>query len=90
MVDAVDPLFQQLGRDWMQQLNQTYSTADHMFGADGFFSTIHAPWATLDTEHNAKPGTDISDDDAESFELLVRTENNPHHNPHDLDSQGCF
>ena len=29
MVDAVDPLFQQLGRAWMAQLNETYGTGDH-------------------------------------------------------------
>ena len=69
MVDAVDPLFQQLGRDWMAQLNETYGTGDHMFGADGFFSTIHAPWATLGTEQS-KQGTEMSDDDADNFELL--------------------
>ena len=72
MVDAADPLFQQLGRGWMQQLNETYGTEDHMFGADGFFSTIHAPWATLGTEES-RAAAPFSQDavSAQSFELLM-------------------
>jgi alpha-N-acetylglucosaminidase len=70
MVDAVDPLFQQLGRDWMRQLNETYGTGDHMFGADGFFSTIHAPWATAARSEHSQPGNELSDDDAQGLELL--------------------
>jgi alpha-N-acetylglucosaminidase len=70
MVDAVDPLFQQLGRDWMSELNAIYSTGDHMFGADGFFSTIHAPWATLGTSEQSKVGTELSDADADNLRLL--------------------
>jgi len=78
MVDAADPLFQQLGNDWMAQLNQTYGIGDHMFGADGFFSTIHAPWATMSTaganskQRGAVQGGRglLGGADADSFALL--------------------
>ena len=42
MVDAADPLFQQLGAAWMKQLNETYGTGDHMFAAEFFYSEAFA------------------------------------------------
>ena len=71
MVDAEDQLFLQLGKGWMTQLNETYGTGDHMFGADGFFSTIHAPWASLGTEQSKKSAALEDVTSARSYELLL-------------------
>jgi hypothetical protein len=53
MIDGTDPLFQRVAGDYMTNLIDAYGT-DHYYGADGFFSSIHAPW--LDGPHRMVGG----------------------------------
>ena len=81
-LDALDPLFGEIGDEWMRQLREMYSTASSSttfdfegcwFEADGYFTSGRPPWFSIAETHRVGDVDAARAHVAKAYEAINRT-----------------